>query len=66
MPGPALIEIENAHHMDVASAELLSYLVGELAEAAVDLRRDAPAVRRRIQPSAAPAVVKHRARSRSR
>ena len=30
MPGPALIEIENAHHMDEASAELLSFLAGEL------------------------------------
>ena len=30
MPGPQLIEIENAHHMDEASAELLSYLLGEI------------------------------------
>src|SRR5262249_62322427 len=30
MPEPQLIEIENAHHMDEASAELLSYLIGEL------------------------------------
>ena len=29
VPGPPLIEIENAHHMDDASAELLSYLTGE-------------------------------------
>ena len=27
MPGPAFVEIENAHHMDEASAELLSSLV---------------------------------------
>lgn len=31
IPEPALIEIENAHHMDAASAELLSSLVGTLA-----------------------------------
>src|SRR5258708_2386430 len=30
MPKPQLIEIENAHHMDEASAELLSYLIGEI------------------------------------
>jgi hypothetical protein len=30
MPGPAFVEIENAHHMDEASAELLKYLVGTL------------------------------------
>ena len=30
MPKPQLIEIENAHHMDGASAELLSYLIGEI------------------------------------
>jgi predicted ATPase len=30
MPKPQLIEIENAHHMDEASAELLTYLTGEL------------------------------------
>jgi class 3 adenylate cyclase/tetratricopeptide (TPR) repeat protein len=30
MPAPQLIEIENAHHMDEASAELLSYLTGEI------------------------------------
>ena len=30
IPEPALIEIENAHHMDAASAELLSSLVGAL------------------------------------
>ncbi len=30
MPKPQLIEIENAHHMDEASAELLSYLLGEI------------------------------------
>ncbi len=30
MPKPQLIEIENAHHMDEASAELLSYLTGEI------------------------------------
>jgi class 3 adenylate cyclase/tetratricopeptide (TPR) repeat protein len=30
MPGPQLIEIENVHHMDEASAELLSYLTGEI------------------------------------
>jgi predicted ATPase/class 3 adenylate cyclase len=30
MPSPQLIEIENAHHMDEASAELLSHVVGEL------------------------------------
>ena len=28
LPGPGLIAIENAHHMDRASAELLSYLAG--------------------------------------
>ena len=27
-PGPGLIAIENAHHIDMASAELLSYLAG--------------------------------------
>jgi class 3 adenylate cyclase/tetratricopeptide (TPR) repeat protein len=32
IPEPALIEIENAHHMDAASAELLSSLVGRLGE----------------------------------
>ena len=31
MPERALIEIENAHHMDEASAELLSYLAGEIS-----------------------------------
>lgn len=31
MPGPAFVEIENAHHMDEASAELLGALVGLLA-----------------------------------
>ena len=30
LPGPAVIEIENAHHMNEASAELLGYLVGKL------------------------------------
>ena len=30
MPGPAFVEIENAHHMDEASAELLTFLVGTL------------------------------------
>jgi class 3 adenylate cyclase/tetratricopeptide (TPR) repeat protein len=30
MPGPTLIEIENAQHMDVASAALLSSLAGKL------------------------------------
>jgi class 3 adenylate cyclase/tetratricopeptide (TPR) repeat protein len=30
MPDPVLIEIDNAHHMDEASAELLSYLSGRL------------------------------------
>jgi class 3 adenylate cyclase/predicted ATPase len=30
MPKPQLIEIENAHHMDEASAELLSYLTGRI------------------------------------
>jgi tetratricopeptide (TPR) repeat protein len=30
MPKPQLIEIENAHYMDEASAELLSYLTGEI------------------------------------
>jgi tetratricopeptide (TPR) repeat protein len=30
MPEPQLIEIENAHHMDEASAELLSYLTVEI------------------------------------
>jgi len=30
LPGPALIEIENAHHMDEASAELLASLVPRL------------------------------------
>jgi class 3 adenylate cyclase/tetratricopeptide (TPR) repeat protein len=30
MPKPQLIEIENAHHMDEASAELLTYLTGEI------------------------------------
>ena len=28
MPGPAFIEIENAHHMDEASTELLTALAG--------------------------------------
>lgn len=31
MPEPTLIEIENAHHMDEASAELLAHLCGSLA-----------------------------------
>ena len=30
MPKPQLIEIENAHHMDEASAELLTSLIGEI------------------------------------
>jgi class 3 adenylate cyclase/tetratricopeptide (TPR) repeat protein len=30
MPKPQLIEIENAHHMDEASAELLTYMIGEI------------------------------------
>ena len=30
MPGPAFVEIENAHHMDGASAELLTHLVDAL------------------------------------
>jgi len=32
MPGAALVEIENAHNMDVASAELLSFIIGKLGE----------------------------------
>jgi len=31
VPGPALIEIESAQHIDEASAGLLSYLIGEVA-----------------------------------
>jgi class 3 adenylate cyclase/tetratricopeptide (TPR) repeat protein len=31
VPGPLLIEIENVHHMDGASAELLSYMAGDIA-----------------------------------
>lgn len=31
LPEPTLIEIENAHHMDEASAELLAHLAGEVA-----------------------------------
>ena len=31
LPEPTLVEIENAQHMDEASAELLSYLIDELA-----------------------------------
>jgi tetratricopeptide (TPR) repeat protein len=34
IPGPALIEIENAHHIDEASAELLSYLTDSVASRA--------------------------------
>jgi class 3 adenylate cyclase/tetratricopeptide (TPR) repeat protein len=30
IPGPSLIEIENAHHMDEASTELLAYLGGRI------------------------------------
>ncbi len=30
MPKPQLVEIENAHHMDEASAELLTYLIGQI------------------------------------
>lgn len=30
MPKPQLIEFENVHHMDEASAEMLSYLTGEI------------------------------------
>ena len=30
MPGPAFVEIENAHHMDEASADLLKFLVSTL------------------------------------
>jgi class 3 adenylate cyclase/tetratricopeptide (TPR) repeat protein len=30
VPGPTFVEIENAHHMDEASAELLKFLVGTL------------------------------------
>ncbi|CAG0958333.1 adenylate cyclase 10 [Burkholderiales bacterium] len=32
MPGPAIVEIDDAHHMDEASVELLGYLVGQLPE----------------------------------
>jgi class 3 adenylate cyclase/tetratricopeptide (TPR) repeat protein len=32
MPGPAIVEIDDAHHMDEASVELLGYLVKQLAE----------------------------------
>jgi tetratricopeptide (TPR) repeat protein len=31
LPGPAVIEIEDAHHMDEASAELLAYLADRVA-----------------------------------
>jgi predicted ATPase/class 3 adenylate cyclase len=31
VPGPALVMFENAHHMDEASAALLTYLTGEIA-----------------------------------
>ena len=41
-PTRRCIEIDDAHHMDEASAELLAYLVGELRRAAVALRRRAP------------------------
>ena len=32
MPGPAIVEIDDAHHMDEASVELLGFLVKQLAE----------------------------------
>jgi tetratricopeptide (TPR) repeat protein len=31
LPGPTLIELENAHHMDVASSELLAYIAQSAA-----------------------------------
>ncbi len=48
MPEPALIEIENAHHMDEASAEFLSYLTERIDSPAVAVRRRPPPDRRRI------------------
>ncbi len=42
MPDPQLIEIEDAHHMDGASAELLSYLTRATRRATLALRRGAP------------------------
>ncbi|MBK6395476.1 MAG: tetratricopeptide repeat protein [Betaproteobacteria bacterium] len=32
LPGPALLEIDEAHHMDEASIDLLAHLVGQLPE----------------------------------
>jgi tetratricopeptide (TPR) repeat protein len=32
LPGPALLEIDEAHHMDEASVDLLAHLVGQLPE----------------------------------
>ena len=32
LPGPAVIEIDEAHHMDEASVDLLGHLVGQLSE----------------------------------
>ena len=46
MPEPQLIEIENAHHMDEASAELLSYLTRRDRDPSVALRRGAPGLQR--------------------
>ena len=64
-PGPALIEIEDAHQMDAASADLLRALAAELDELpwlVVTARRDvrggfvAPERRRRAAPHAARAA----------
>jgi predicted ATPase len=32
MPGPAIVEVDDAHHMDEASVELLAYLLKQLPE----------------------------------
>ena len=49
MPDPVFIEIENAQHMDIASAELLSFVAGQCGRTSVARRRCAPAVRLRVR-----------------
>ncbi len=57
-PTQALIEIEDAHHMDEASAELLAYLTGRNRRAALALRRRAPIVGGGFEAPEAPEVVR--------
>ena len=45
----AFIEIENAQHMDIASAELLSFVAGPMWRATLAIGRCPPAIRLRVR-----------------